>query len=553
MMPSVRFPALLLAVGFLASPAAMAQTAPTSGELLQQVPALPEPATPAPQLTIEQAGAPVATDTTPFPVQRIVIEGATAFDTATLHALVSEGEGTSLTLAQLNGLAQRITDYYRTGGYPLARAIVPAQALDAGTVRIQVIEARYDQVLLDNRGRIGDGLLQATLAPLVPGTPVTGAGLDRALLLLAELPGAQPRATLKPGTEVGTSTIVVQVDPGPAFSGQVSLDNAGNRYTGRVRLGTWLQVNNPLHHGDQLSIGALTGGEDLVYARLGYQTTLNGQGTQLGAAYSVLDYTLGGDLDALQAHGTAKVASAWLSQPLLRSRTTTLDARLQIDRKRLRDDIDSVAQQGQRHTTSWTLGLDGQRSDANGVTRASVDLVRGELEFDDAAAALADAGTARTAGAYTRWTASLERLQTLTTHTRLLLALSGQGSGDNLDSSEQFLLGGPDSVRGYAVGALAGASGHLLTLELRHDLAWFETGRTEGVVFFDTGALRFNADPWTTDDNHVRVQSAGAGLNWSGPNQWSASLQVAAPVGGTPDAAGEDDKVRAWVRVTKGF
>lgn len=543
--------AAALAGGLLA-PLAQAQTPPTSGELLQQVPPPPTDTAPAPEVSIEQVDTPAVNDATPFAVERIVIEGQTAFDTASLHALVASGEGQTLTLTALNALAQRITDHYRAHGYPLARAIVPAQALDAGTVRIKVIEARYDQVQLDNRSRISDALLNATLASLQPGDAVRGAELDRALLLLGDLPGVQASATLKPGSEVGTSTLIVQAEPGPMLSGQVSLDNAGNRYTGRVRLGAWLQVNNPLRHGDQLSVGAMTSGGDLSYGRLGYQFTLNGHGTRLGAAYSVLDYALGGDLDALQAHGTARVASAWLTQPLLRSRTASLDANLQFDHKRLHDDIDSVALHGQRHTRSWTLGMDGQRRDTSGINSFNLSVTHGELDFDDAVAAAADAGTARTAGSYTRWNARLQRLQTLTTRTRLLLAVSGQASGDNLDSSDQFLLGGPGSVRGYAVGALAGASGYLVTLGLQHDVNWFDNSRTVASVFLDSGALRINANPWAPGDNHARLQALGLGLAWTGPNQWNASVQIAAPIGSTPALVAEDD-VRAWVRVSKGF
>ncbi len=553
-MTSIRLPASLLATALAAvlPSTAPAQAPPTSGELLQQLPPPPERDDAQPEVSIEPA-APAVDDATPFPVQRIVIEGNTVFDDATLHALVSDGEGRTQTLAGLNALAQRITGHYRDHGHPLARAIVPAQALDAGVVRIQVVEARFDDVHVDNRSRIRDSLLTATVASMEQGDLVTQASLDRSLLLLGELPGARAHATLRPGTTVGTSTLAVQVDPLPAVSGQVSLDNAGNRYTGRVRLGAWLQVANPLRHGDQLDVAAMTSGSDLSYGRLGYQATLNGHGTRLGAAYSTLDYALGGSLEALRAHGTANVTSAWLSHPLVLRRDASLDVRLQADRKRLRDAIDTASAHGDRDVTAWTLGVDGERRDVSGTTRGSLSVTQGDLAFDDAAAGAVDAATARTAGDYTRWNARLERLQVLGQRTRLLLAASGQASSDNLDASEQFLLGGPYSVRGYSTGQFAGASGHLLTVELRHDLAWFGTGRTEGLLFVDAGDVRFNADPWTTGPNRARVESAGIGLNWTGPAQWRASLQLAAPIGGNAGPVDGDDDIRAWAWVSKGF
>ena len=553
-MTPVRLPVSLLAAALAAvfPSTAVAQAPPTSGELLQQLPPPPEREDAAPEVTIEPA-APAVDDATPFHVRHIAIEGNTVFDDAALHALVAEGEGRTQTLAGLNGLAKRITDHYRAHGHPLARAIIPAQALDGGTVRIQVVEARFDEVHVDNRSRVGDSLLAATVAPMERGELVTQASLDRGLLLLGELPGIRAHATLRPGATVGTSTLAVQVDPVPAVTGQVSLDNAGNRYTGRVRLGAWLQVANPLRHGDQLDVAAMTSGSDLSYGRVGYQATLNGRGTRLGAAYSTLDYALGGSLEALRAHGTANVASAWISHPLILRRDASLEVRLQADRKRLRDAIDVASLHGDRHATAWTLGVDGERRDRTGTTRGSLSVTQGDLAFDDAAAEAVDAASARTAGDYTRWNARIERLQVLGQRTRLLLAASGQASSDNLDSSEQFLLGGPYSVRGYSTGQFAGASGHLLTVEFRHDLDWFDTGRTEGLVFVDAGDVRFNADPWTTGPNRARVESAGIGMSWTGPAQWRASLQVAVPIGGGSASVDADDGVRAWAWVAKGF
>lgn len=546
------------ALALLALPlTALAQTIPNSGQILQQVTPPPPATTQAkPNLSIEPDNAAAVNDTTPFTVVQLQIDGNTVFDTATLHALVADGEGHTQTLARLNVLAQRITDYYHAHGYPLARAFVPAQALSNGIVRITVIEARYDQIRLENHSRVSDRLLRATLAALQPGDVVRQSVLDRSVLLLAELPGASPRATLSPGVAVGTSTLGVAVDATPTVQGNLLLDDAGTRYTGRLRAGGNLDVNNPLRHGDQFSLSALTSGHGLRYGRGAYQYTLNGQGTRLGAAYSALAYALGGPLRALDAHGTARVASAWLIQPLLRTRSGGMDVRVQFDRKRLRDRIDSTALRNDRHSNSASASVAGQRSDAwagGGLTSASLSVSHGTLHFDQAASAAADAATARTQGRYTYWNASLARLQNLGTGTRLYASLSGQHSGRNLDSSEQFLLGGPTSVRGYDIASVAGASGWLGTVELRHDLDWHCAGRCEGVVFVDHGALSVNAEPWMAGRNHANLGSAGIGFSWVGARRWQAQVQLAAPLGAAPELTGKRDAARVWMQVARGF
>jgi hemolysin activation/secretion protein len=129
----------------------------------------------------------------------------------------------------------------------------------------------------------------------------------------------------------------------------------------------------------------------------------------------------------------------------------------------------------------------------------------------------------------------VSRLQSLPGAMSLYLALSGQYSDRNLDTAEQFLLGGPDSVRGYAVSTLAGARGYLATAELRHDLALTSFGLWQGSVFVDQGGMTVNAQPWpgAAGSNRPTLGSAGVGLDWSGPARWAAKVQLATPVGPT--------------------
>ena len=137
---------------------------------------------------------------------------------------------------------------------------------------------------------------------------------------------------------------------------------------------------------------------------------------------------------------------------------------MQWDDKRLHDDIDSVGLHNDRLAQDWTASLYGDRRDdwaGGGITQAQLGVTRGQIDFDDAVAEAeaADAATLNTQGHFTRWNGMISRLQTLTASTRLYLALSGQYSNRNLDSAEQFLLGGADSVRGYDASTQATRSG----------------------------------------------------------------------------------------------
>jgi hemolysin activation/secretion protein len=135
---------LLLASLFAAlSPlaAVAGPVAPNAGTILQQIKPPSQPASPdMPATIIERVDDGQIAATTPFTVKAIRISGNTRFDTQTLHALVADSEGKSLTLAQLEELAARITDYYHSHGQPLGRARIPQQTVHDGVLNIEVIE-----------------------------------------------------------------------------------------------------------------------------------------------------------------------------------------------------------------------------------------------------------------------------------------------------------------------------------------------------------------------------------------------------------------------------
>src|SRR5580692_5061099 len=118
---------------------------PGAGSILQQTQPVmpPAPSASGTGLAIEPPGGDTLPPSAPFQIKAIQLSGNTAFDAPTLHALIAEAEGTSLTLPQLGRVAARITDFYHRHGYPLDRAIIPAQIIKDGMVRIVIVEARY--------------------------------------------------------------------------------------------------------------------------------------------------------------------------------------------------------------------------------------------------------------------------------------------------------------------------------------------------------------------------------------------------------------------------
>lgn len=534
-------------------------TIPNAGSILQQNQPATPPAAPtaAPGLSIEQRGSGTLPASKPFLVSRIEITGNTHVSAAALHPLVAAAEGRHLTLPQLGALAQRLTDYYHAHGYPLARAIIPAQTIRAGVVRFEIIEARYGRVTVDNHSRTSAALLEATLAGLQRGTVVSGEQLDHALLLLSDIPGVNVNAVLKPGTEVGTSDLQVVATAPPPLNGDVMADNAGDRYSGRARVGGTLSWLDPLHHGDMLSVSGLTTGDSgMNYGRLDYAATLNGEGTQLGAGYSTLDYRLSGSLSPLDAHGDAHDASLWTRQPFIRSRGLNLYGQLQYDHLQLDDDIGRNGSSTPRHLDTLAASLSGNVHDgfgAGGLDTWSVGWTHGHAGFESMAARAADAAGADTKGTFSRWNVSLGRLQGLGAQDAVYLAVAGQWANRNVDTSQQMVVGGPGSVRAYDVDALSGDGGYQLTAELRHGFLMSRYGHWQAIAFMDAAHLRIDEKAFAPGPNSANLTGAGAGVSWAGGAAMQASLTVAAPIGGRPELAGDAASARVWLQASKGF
>ena len=531
---------------------------PNAGTILQQMQPVPAPVSQQgkPGLQVQSRPAAPAPASAAFAVKAIRIDGNTQFATPALHALVADLEGKTLTLADLEQAAARITDYYQRHGFPLSRAVIPAQSIADGAVRIQVLEARYGAVRVQNGSRVNDALLNATAAPLRSGQPIADRTLDRTLLLLSDIPGIGVNAVLRPGVEVGTSDLDVVTSPAASAAANAALDNYGNRYIGRTRLSGSARVFNPLRRGDTLDIGAVTTGGDMNYARLGYDMLVSGAGTRVGAGYSYVRYKLGGEFATLGANGTARVASAWIRQPLVRAKEASIYAQLEYDDKRLRDRIDVTDTRTDRRLGDWIATLNGDVRDGflgGGQTAWSVGWTRGHNRFDDAAAGTADALAAKTRGNFSKWNANLSRTQSLGARNLLVLSAGAQWADANLDSAEKITAGGPSTVRAYDVGAVSGDTGYVGTAELRHDLGALAGGRWQVSAFVDGARVKINRHPWTDSENTVTLSGAGFGMAWNGPSGWRADLSLSTHIGSVPAALPSPSSVRAWAIVGKGF
>ncbi len=365
------------------------------------------------------------------------------------------------------------------------------------------------------------------------------------------------KSTLSPGEAVGTSDLSVAVTPGPRFSGSIDGDNAGSPYSGEYRLGATLNINDPTGHGDQLTVRGLTSFDGLNYGRVGYQFRV--QDATLGVSYAALDYRLHGAFESLKANGTAQVASAYASYPLIRSYDNNLDLLGDFDYRTFQDKQDAIASVVDKTEYAYNVGVAGDHHDGfggGGWNQFSLGYTFGQLHLDTPSDRLLDEATAHAQGGYGKLSYSFSRLQTVSGPFSVYGLIRGQLASKNLDISEKMELGGAYAVRAYAEGEIYGDDGYVATVEARLLLPPAPgtiPGRLRLIGFFDTGSVRTNHSPWLPGPNRQSGSGAGAGLDWSAPNNFVVRASYAHTVGNATGIPGPISHGRAWVQLVKFF
>lgn len=537
----------------------LAQQIPGAGSQMQQIPAAPSPQKAPPEIRIERGPAPVTStaDEAKILVRSLRVTGAKAYTEAELIALTGFTPGTELTLSDLRAMASKITTHYAKNGYFVARAYLPAQQITNNTVTIEVSEGQYGKIILRNQSTLSDDQAYRLLGGLNSGDPILNDPLESRLLLLSDTPGVNVKSTLVPGATPGTSDLIVDLTPGKRVSGSIDADNAGNRYTGEYRLGSTVNLNNPLGLGDVASVRAVTSGSGLNYGRLSYQVPF-GKATA-GVAYSRLEYELGKEFAPLRANGTAEIASIYGIYPLIRSRNNNLYTQLAYEARTFQDRVDSIPSVTDRKANVLMASLYGDHRDnlgGGGISAYSLTWSAGDLDIQTPAALAADAASARTNGSYNKLGFTATRLQRVTNLVSLYGSISGQVASKNLDSSEKMDLGGMNGVRAYPQGEASGDQGYLVNLEARLLLAKLSErvpGQVHLIGFVDAGSVTIHKNPWAAGNNHRNLGAYGVGASWGEPGNFLVRTYYARKLGNEAAISAPDKSGRFWIQAIKYF
>ena len=508
-----------------------------------------------------------------------VDDSAPAALKARLAALTQDFVGKNRSFEDLNNAKVEVTRFLQSElGYYLGYAYVPEQSFQDGVVRIAVLEGRLDKVILKwPAGKelpVRQDVVQAYLDHLKEGSILLVRDVERVVFLVNDLRGLRARFEVQAGSKPGTANIVVTPEAESIWSGKVDADINGSRYLGAYRLAGLVQMNSPLGRGDGLTGNVLVSTtQGLAFGLLGYTTPVGSDGVKLGTSLSAVQYQLDKVAFPLDLNGTALTLTGYGLYPVIRSRNLNLFAVVSAEHKVYDDRQYGGLSSIRKAVDTLSLGVTGDFRDSvlgGGVNTYDTSLVSGRVSYPEGTRP----GGLDAVPSFSKLGFGFSRLQDLlfampslqdkrTGKVLAYASLRGQLAFANLDTTEQFRLGGPEGVRAFATGEGTGDEGLVVSLEARllPPETWFGRISNELVasVFFDAGFVRYvhkvaaTAAVGAPVSNTGVFSGVGLGLSWVRPAEYAMRLSVSTPVSGTPRSDLVVRKPRLYLVATKFF
>lgn len=493
--------------------------------------------------------APAGAEKVMLTLKDVTLEGQTIYTPEQLQSFYSGKIDQRISLADVFGIASALTAKYRNDGYILTQVVVPPQTIQSGHVRLQVIEGVVDAISIE--GVTSEGELKAitAYANQVKGKPLNTADLERAVLLINDLPGVSVRSILSPSATVpGASDLKIIVDR-KSYDGQVAVDNYGSRYLGRFETFAAASLNSIFGQNERVTASVAYVPHDgiekeLAYGDLTYTMPIGSYGTHIELGGALTSTNPGYTLEPLKVNGQSITASAKISHPVIRTRNTnwTVFGLMDMHHVTTQSNIDET-----REDRITALRIGSRYEVLDTFLGGGYNVISAEAAKGLSILGASDRETpnlSRTDGnpRFTKIEGEYQRLQRIVPHLNLLIGLKGQASDSPLLSSEEFGVGGSGYGRGYDPSEILGDSGIAGKLELQLTSPYeIEHIRTYQLyTFLDAGRV-WNRDATTSADRQIEVVSTGLGVRVTLPSETKMGGYVAVPLNRDVGAEGNQD------------
>lgn len=469
-----------------------------------------------------------------FTLNQIILDGNHVYSERELSKLYRDKLHKNISIADLQGIVQDITNYYRNNGYILTRAVLPPQHVVNGTVHIRIVEGYISAVHVQGTPKKAKCMLELYGQNIARSRPLQVSTMEKYLRLANELPGMSVRAVLEPSkTDPGASdmTLIANEKTMGAF---ISYDDYGTRYIGPQQTTGGITANSIFQSGDSTHLTMVRTAKpyELHYIDLSYEFPIGCHG---------LRGSIGGNssrtfpkyvLSPLQIDGDAVDFYGILSYPVIRSREQDLtltwaanyiDSGSDSFKTMLYDD----------HIRALNMGFNYNIADKyNGSNLMGGTLEHGFKLFGASSNPTSPHNSRFGAdGIYTKFYGNIGRLQQIHGPMSLFLYLTGQYSWNPLLATEQFTYGGSQIGRGYDPAEILGDRGLAGSAEFRYNMTpgWKFLQSFQAYGFYDLGEI-WNIKNVPSVKSKQSATSIGIGGRFSITTFLSGNVYIAQPL-----------------------
>lgn len=400
--------------------------------------------------------------------QAIVVQGADEIARDRFSGALVPYLGRNLSGNDLKTLSRAVADVARQAGYPFASAWIEPQAMADGVLRVRLDAGTLSAVrVIGHHNALADRMLTQAL---VTGHPVRRAELERAILLVGDIPGItikESKYLRQDGFGILLVTIVED-----RLNGYAQIDNRGSKEVGPIRATAIANARGLFQSGDEASLlvaNTPINPSEFVFVRGRYTAAVDSHGATLSASASYGLANPGAALAPLDVTGKTFDASLFYSRPILRSRERSLWATVEVRGLRSRQSLlgfplrdDSIA--------TLTGALTGTMRAGSGILRGGVRITDGlplpGVSHEGDPRISRDDGDARfiVLSYAAEWVAPLAR------RVSVALASEAQIASRPLLATMEIGVGGPGFGRSYDYAERTGDNGILGSGEMRFDL-----------------------------------------------------------------------------------
>ncbi len=441
-----------------------------------------------------------------FTVRRFEVSSSELLTDKEIASITEPRENKELTASGIQNVVDEFNELYAEKGHPTARAFLGSKKIRNGVVKIRLVEAEVGELQIKGAQDVHPEFIRKRV-DYEKGETLSVSKLEEDLVRFNRLTEATVRAKLAPGAVFGTTDIVLDVLEPKPYQLTLFTDNAGRKTVGRFRQGGYFKMPNVMGRSDPLSIVADRSRGSHSYS-ISYSLPLNAQGLRLETSWSDSEIeVIESPYEHLDITGDFRELKIGLLYPFIVKTDAEWSTYARVSRSWSESYSRGVKQQDLR-LDMYSLGVTGSIYDKGGRWHTDQSLHFGMEEKD-----------------VLYYRGSLTRLQRLSEKMTFLMSCAAQYAPADraVPSSEQFQVGGANTVRGFSEGALGGKSGYYLSLELRHPLLRTQNGllsdkagdSLEGFVFLDHGAaFPFRGDNGTTHHEDF-ISSAGLGTRFN--------------------------------------